>query len=96
MYEGQQKRDRLYPELMYLAMQMGLQLGAEYQKRYNKVVVAIINGSLTDKKNQKDVERWQSTARTSAFRQGVLTITDRAKAGVSYAADFPIDVNEMD
>ena len=33
LYEGQQRRDRLDPELMYLAVQTGLQFGTEYQKR---------------------------------------------------------------
>ena len=96
LFEGQQKRDRLDPELMYLAMQMGLQLGKEYQKRYDKVVITTTNGSLKDQRKKSDVDRWKSTARTSAFRQGLLQISEKAESGETYTAEFPVDVNVMD
>ena len=60
LYEGQQRRDRIDPELMHIAVQSGLQLGTEYQKRFDRVVVRIINGALRDKKMKQDVERWNS------------------------------------
>ena len=50
LFEGQQRRNRLGPELLYLAIQMGLQLGPEYQKQYDRMVIKTINGSITDKK----------------------------------------------
>ena len=50
---GGSKRDRLDPKLMYLAMQMGLQLGKEYQKRCDKVVITTINGSVKDHKGRR-------------------------------------------
>ena len=39
LFDRQQRRQRLDPELLYLARQMGLQLGQEYQKQYDKVVI---------------------------------------------------------
>ena len=96
LFEGQQRRQRLDPELLYLAIQMGLQLGQEYQKQYDKVVIKTINGSLRDKKMKDDMDRWKNNARTSAFRQGLLQSTEQVVSGESYAAEFPIDVNMMD
>ena len=66
---------------MYLAVQTGLQLGAEYQMRYDKVVVRTINGSIADKKMKGDLERWKATARTATFRQGLLQIGNQVGAG---------------
>ena len=96
LFEGQQRRQRLDPELLYLAIQMGLQLGQEYQKQYDKVVIKTINGSLKDRKMKDNMDRWKNNARTSAFCQGLLQITEQVVSGESYVAEFPIDVNVMD
>ena len=88
LYEGQQRRDRIDPELMHIAVQTGLQLGTEYQKRFDKVVVKIINGSLKDKKMKQDVDRWKATARTVAFRQDLLQIENNLGSGEAYEATF--------
>ena len=96
LYEGQQRRDRMDPELMYLAVQTGLQLGSEYQKRYDRVVVKTINGSITDKKMQGDLEKCKATARTTTFRQGLLQISDQVGAGHTYTASFFGDIDAMD
>ena len=96
LYEGQQRRDRMGPELMYLAVQTGLQLGSEYQKRYDRVVIKTINGSITDKRMQGDLEKWKATARTTTFRQGLLQIGDQVGAGHSYTASFSGDLDAMD
>ena len=77
-------------------MQMGLQLGQEYQKRYDRVVRNTIIGSLTDKKKNEDVEQWISQARTSVFRQGLLQIGQGEQAGVPIASSFPMDMETMD
>ena len=52
--------------------------------------------SLKDKKMKDDMDRWKNNARTSAFRQGLLQITEQVVSGESYVAEFPIDVNVMD
>ena len=96
IFEGQQRRQRLHPELLYLAIQMGLQLGQEYQRQYNNAVVKTINGSLNDKKMKDNMDKWKNQARTSTFRQGLLQITEQVGSGQSYAAEFPVDVNTMD
>ena len=67
LYEGQQRRDRIDPELMHIAVSTGLQLGSEYQKRFDRIVVRTINGALRDKKMKQDVDRWRNTARTGLF-----------------------------
>ena len=82
LYEGQQRRDRVDPELLYLAVQMGLQLGQEYQKRYSRVVIRTINGSIRDKKMKDDIDiidRWKNGARATIFRQDLLQIENRAR-----------------
>ena len=81
---------------MYLAVQTGLQLGSEYQKRYDRVVIKTINGSIKDKKMQGDLEKWKATARTTTFRQGLLQIGDQVGAGHTYTASFPSDIDAMD
>ena len=96
LYEGQQRRDRIDPELMHIAVQTGLQLGTEYQKRFDRVVVKIINGSLRDKKMKQDVDRWKTTARTVAFRQDLLQIENKVGTGEAYEAAFPVDIDAMD
>ena len=96
LYEGQQRRDRIDPELMHIAVQTGLQLGTEYQRRFDKIVVKIINGSLKDKKMKQDVDRWKATARTVAFRQDRLQIENNLDSGEAYEAAFPVDVDAMD
>ena len=96
LYEGQQRRERVDPELMYLAVQTGLQLGNEYQKRYDKVVVRIINGSIRDKKMKEDVDRWKASTRTVTFRQDLLQIENKVGAGEVYEAAFPVDIDAMD
>ena len=96
LYEGQQRRDRIDPELMHIAVQTGLQLGTEYQKRFDRVVVKIINGSLKDKKMKQDVDRWKATARTVAFRQDLLQIENKLGSGEAYEATFPVDIDAMD
>ena len=96
LYEGQQRRDRIDPELMRIAVQTGLQLGTEYQKRFDRVVVKIINGSLRDKKMKQDVNRWKTTARTVAFRQDLLQIENKVGTGEAYEAAFPVDIDAMD
>ena len=97
-YEGQQRRNRADPELMYIASQMGLQLGREYQKQFDRVVVRTIIGSIKDRKMKGDVDRWKNSARTSTFRlrQGLLRLDDHVKKGETYAAEFSVDVNSMD
>ena len=96
LYEGQQRRDRIDPELMHIAVQTGLQLGTEYQKRFDKIVVKIINGSLKDKKMKQDIDRWKATARTVAFRQDLLQIENNLGSGEAYEAAFPVNVDAMD
>ena len=96
LYEGQQRRDRIDPELMHLAMQTGLQLGTEYRKRFDRVVVRTINGALRDQRMKQDVERWKTTARTVAFRQDLNQIEDKIGTGEAYAATFPVDIDAMD
>ena len=85
LYEGQQLRKRVDPELMYLAVQTGLQLGNEYQKRYDKVV-----------KMTEDVDRWKASARTVTFRQDLLQIENKVGAGEVYEAAFPVNIDAMD
>ena len=79
-----------------IAVQTGLQLGTEYQKRFDKVAVKIINGSLKDKKMKRDVDRWKATARTVAFRQDLLQIENNLGSGEAYEATFPVDIDAMD
>ena len=81
---------------MHIAVQTGLQLGNEYQKRFDRVVVRIINGSLRDKKMKQDVDRWKTTARTVAFRQDLLQIENKVGTGEAYEATFPVDTDAMD
>ena len=96
LYEGQQRRGRIDPELMHIAVQTGLQLGNEYQKRFDRVVVKIINGSIRDKKMKQDVDRWKATARTVAFRQDLSQIENKVGTGEAYEATFPVDIDAMD
>ena len=96
LYEGQQRRDRMDPEMMYLAVQTGLRLGMEYQKRCDKVVVRTINGSIADKKMKEEMDRWKKQARTSTFRQNMLQIGNQVGAGQTYTASFPSDIDTMD
>ena len=96
LYEGPQRRDRIDPELMHIAVQTGLQLGNEYQKQFDRVVVKIINGSLRDKKMKQDVDRWKTTARAVAFRQDLLQIENKVGTGEAYEATFPVDIDAMD
>ena len=96
LFEGQQRRNRVDPEQMYIASQMGLQLGREYQRQFDRVVVKTINGSIKDRKMKGDLDRWKSEARTSTFRQGLLQLSDQVKSGETYAAEFSVDVNSMD
>ena len=95
-YEGQQRRDRIDPELMHIAVSTGLQLGSEYQKRFDRIVVTTINGALRDKKMKQDVDRWRNTARTVAFRQDLLQIQNKVGAGEAYEAAFPVDIDAME
>ena len=81
---------------MYLAVQTGLQLGSEYQKRYDRVVIKTINGSIKNKKMQGDLERWKAAARATTFRQGLLQIGDQVGAGQAYTASFPGGIDTMD
>ena len=96
LYEGQQRRDRIDPELMHIAVSTGLQLGTEYQKRFDRIVVRTINGALRDKKMKQDVDRWKDTARTVAFRQDLLQIQNKVGSGETYEAAFPVDIDAMD
>ena len=96
LYEGQQRRDRIDPELMRIAVQTGLQLGNEYQKRFDRVVVKIINGALRDKKMKQDIDRWKNTARAVAFRQDLLQLENKVGSGEAYEATFPVDIDAMD
>ena len=75
---------------------MGLSLGQEYQKRYSRVVIRTINGSIRDKKMKDDVDRWKNGARTTIFRQDLLQIENRVGAGETYDATFPVDIDAMD
>ena len=81
---------------MHIAVQTGLQLGNEYQKRFDRVVVKIINGSMRDKKMKQDVDRWKTTARTVAFRQDLLQIENKVGTGEAYEATLPVDIDAMD
>ena len=46
LFEGQKKRERLDPEVLYISEQVGVNFGPEYQKFYKERFVDIVNGQL--------------------------------------------------
>ena len=94
MLEGQKKRERIDPEVMYIAMQMGVQLGPEYRKQYKQRFIDVVNGQLTIWTHWGNVRKWQQKARAAMFRSGLKQIEDDSERGVAY--DLAFDLNAMD
>ena len=91
MLEGQKKGERIDPEVMYIAVQMGAQLGPEYRMRYKQRFVDVVNGQLTNRMHWDNVQKWQQKARASmSFRSGLKQIEDDRGRGVAYDPTFDL------
>ena len=94
LFEGQKKRERIDPEVLYIGMQVGVQFCLEYQKWYKNRFVDVVNGQLHSWEKYGNVERWGKNARTSMFRSGLKSVGDDLEDGRYYTPTF--DLNAMD